>query len=74
MYITHLTRRFYSSRSIRNYVLGIRTLRRELELTSVTLESFQVNSLLGVADIFMRTPPLRDVYLSCLHFCIACVS
>ena len=59
MYITHLTRWFQSSCSVRNYVSGIRVLHRQLGLSPMALDSFQVQSLLRAADISMRTPPLR---------------
>ena len=59
LYITHLTRRFSSARSIHNYVSGVRTLHKGMGLTPAALESFQVSCLLPAANISMRTPPLQ---------------
>ena len=53
LYITHLTYRFSSARSICNYVSGVRTLHKEVSRILATLESYQVSCLLCVADISM---------------------
>ena len=53
LYITHLTCHFSSGHSICNYVSRVRTLHKEIGLTPVTLESFQVSCLLWAADISM---------------------
>ena len=58
LYITHLSRRFSSAHSIRNYVSRVRTLHKEVGLAQASLESYQVSCLLQAADISMRTPPL----------------
>ena len=42
-----------------NYISGVRFLHKELGLTLPTIDSFLVTSLLQVADITMRTLPLR---------------
>ena len=57
MLITHLTRCSQSSRSIHNYVLGIRVFHMELGLSSIALDSFQVTALLRAADISIIPPP-----------------
>ena len=69
MYITHFTRRIHASRSVRNYVSGIIILHRDLGLSPIAQDSFQVNTLLRASDISMRTPPLRclPIQPSLLH-------
>ena len=57
LYITHLSTVFTSSRSVRNYVSGVRFLHKQLSLTPETVESFPVQCLLRAADLTMRTPP-----------------
>ena len=58
-YITHLSATFTSSMSIRNYVSMVQFLHKQLGLAPEALDSFPVSSLLRVADLTMRYPPLR---------------
>ena len=59
--LVYLTSRFSSAHSIRNYISGVRTLHKEIGVTPVTMETFQVSCLLWAADIFMRMPPLQGL-------------
>ena len=54
-YITHLTCHVQSSKSVHNYISGVRFLHRQLGLTSTAIDSFPVISLPHVEDITMCT-------------------
>ena len=55
-YVTYLTTKFTSSRSIRNYVSGICQLHKQLGLIPEALDSFPIMSLLCAGDMMMRIP------------------
>ena len=59
LFIIHLTCRFSSACSIRNYVSRVRILHKELGLTPAALDSFQLSCMLRVANISMEMPLLR---------------
>ena len=61
LYITHLSTVLTSSRSIRNYIFGVRFLHKQLDLTPEAVESFPVQCLLRAVDLTMRTPPRRKL-------------
>ena len=67
LYITHLTRRFSSARSIHNYVSRVRTLYKEIGLTPVALGSFQVFCLLGGGRYLHANATPYDVFPSFPH-------
>ena len=58
-YITHLTHQFNSSKSMLNYISGVKFLNKQLGLIPKALTSFPVISLFRATDITMCTPPLR---------------
>ena len=61
-YVTYLTRRFTSAKSIRQYISGIRLfLHQQLGLAVEALHSFLVTCLLHTADVSMHTSPLRSL-------------
>ena len=53
LYITQLSTVFTSSRSVRNYVSGVRFLHKQLDLTPEAVESFPVQCLLQAAELTM---------------------
>ena len=58
-YITHLTTRFSSSTSIRNYISGLRMLHTSLDLIPKALDLFPVKALLRAVNLTMRTLPVK---------------
>ena len=58
-YITYLSQRFSSARSVRNYVSGIRFMHKSLNIKSPALDSFPVSCLLRAVDLSLHTPTCR---------------
>ena len=76
-FITHLTQRFSSAASVRNYVSGIRTMHKQLGLTAHSLDSYPIACLLRAADLTMRRPPLRRLPITphlLTQLCVMCDS
>ena len=58
-YITFLTRKFKSARSVRNYVSGVNFLHKQLGIPAQHLHSFPMSCMLRDADLTMWVPPLH---------------
>ena len=62
-YVTYLTTKFTSVKSIRNYMSEICQLHKQLGLMSEAVDSFPVVSLLWAADLSLRIPPVCHLVL-----------